>query len=1044
LRWAARSIIDDVETDDLYAPYRHIARAAGYRAAQSTPLVSRDGTPLGMLSTHFRSAHRPAVHELRLLDLYLRQASGFIQRCAAEEALRQNEQRLSLALEAGRMGTWDWNTETGRILWSPSLESIHGLPRNSFDGTFDAYRREIHPEDCGRVMESLSKSLEKGAKHLVQYRIIRPDGSIRWVEGTGSLIRGASGNPTHMIGVCADITERRLADDAIRSLLRISGRLNSTLDVDTLLNILVHEATQLIGATAGVSGLFAEGVMTCRKYFQMGQEIPLHYSWPPMHGLPGWLIVHKVPYITNDAMTDTQIVRELCVQFGVRSALSTPILGSQGEILGFFEIHNKDGGFHESDKEKLLAVAHAASIAIQNALVYRRLQRAEQAVRESERTQRMLAEIGLLASHTGVIGGMDVEEMVQSILEHVAAELDVSQCGFSQVDIDAGLVVTEQAVPGSRSSIRRSVPISEFPLYIIEDALAGRTTVIAESPDNAPAPAQFQGTRLPAGVHAHVNVPLYSNKRWVANLWISSHVPRSWTESELNFLRTIGDRVWQVVEQTRTAASLQESEERFARFMRHLPGLAWIKDLQGGYVFANHAAERAFSTARKDLYGRTDEQIFPPETAAIFIRNDRSALSNESGIQTIETLEHADGIHHSLVHKFPILGPGGRVALVGGIAIDISERIRFEEALRESEQRYRAVVESQAEMVCRFHSDGTILFVNGAYARARGEVPESLIGRNFWEFVADDERAAVRAMLDRLTPEAPEIRIENRFKAIGGDRWTLWTNRALTFDSNGRFLEAQSAGIDITDRKRAEQALERSNERLRCANVDLEQFAYSASHDLKEPIRNIAIFSEILAARYESALDEKGIELLSFLSTSAKRMDLLVRDLLVYTQTANVEPEITETADSAVALNKALADLEAVIRESGAQVSFDALPNVRIREVQLQQLFQNLLSNAIKYCRDGESPRIVVTSERKGPDWQFSVRDNGIGIPQEYRERVFGIFKRLHTIEKYSGTGIGLAICQRIVERNGGRIWVESGGAGTGSTFYFTVPAEGA
>jgi light-regulated signal transduction histidine kinase (bacteriophytochrome) len=170
-------------------------------------------------------------------------------------------------------------------------------------------------------------------------------------------------------------------------------------------------------------------------------------------------------------------------------------------------------------------------------------------------------------------------------------------------------------------------------------------------------------------------------------------------------------------------------------------------------------------------------------------------------------------------------------------------------------------------------------------------------------------------------------------------------------------------------------------------------------------------------------------------------MDMLVKDLLAYTQSANMEGEAEEEVDAAEALDKALSNLSAAINESNAEITHGGLPSLRVPEVQLEQLFQNLIGNAIKYRKDDEHPRIRITAARESGRWLFSVSDNGIGIPAEYKERVFGIFKRLHGSGKYSGTGIGLAICQKIVERNGGRIWVDSEGTGKGSTFHFTLPA---
>jgi len=246
----------------------------------------------------------------------------------------------------------------------------------------------------------------------------------------------------------------------------------------------------------------------------------------------------------------------------------------------------------------------------------------------------------------------------------------------------------------------------------------------------------------------------------------------------------------------------------------------------------------------------------------------------------------------------------------------------------------------------------------------------------------------------------------------------------------------------FTETRRKKEELARANEELQRANADLEQFAYSASHDLQEPIRNMAVFGEILGRRYGQALDDKGKEYLAFVRTGAIRMEALVKDLLAYTQAAGRDQKI-EDVDSEQALARSLANLATTIRETQAAITHDPLPVVRIGEVQLQQLFQNLVGNAIKYSRDAESPRIHIRANLIADRWQFAVQDNGIGIHPDHKEKIFGIFKRLHTDGKYPGTGIGLAICQKIVERSGGRLWVESAGEGKGSTFYFTLPAGG-
>ncbi len=257
-------------------------------------------------------------------------------------------------------------------------------------------------------------------------------------------------------------------------------------------------------------------------------------------------------------------------------------------------------------------------------------------------------------------------------------------------------------------------------------------------------------------------------------------------------------------------------------------------------------------------------------------------------------------------------------------------------------------------------------------------------------------------------------------------------------DASGKVIGASKVARDVTEREIQEQALREANAALTRANGDLQQFAYSASHDLQEPIRSISVYGEMLSQRYSDRLDERGLQYLSFMTKGAQHMEMLVKDLLAYTQTSETLSE-PGAVDANIALEQALANVAEAIRQAGAVISHDALPTVRMHEVELQQLFQNIIGNAIKYRKEDEAPRIHVTARLEDGRWLFSIRDNGIGIAPAYKDTIFGIFKRLHTDSKYSGTGIGLAICQKIVERNGGRIWVESE-LGQGATFFFTVP----
>jgi signal transduction histidine kinase len=229
-------------------------------------------------------------------------------------------------------------------------------------------------------------------------------------------------------------------------------------------------------------------------------------------------------------------------------------------------------------------------------------------------------------------------------------------------------------------------------------------------------------------------------------------------------------------------------------------------------------------------------------------------------------------------------------------------------------------------------------------------------------------------------------------------------------------------------------------EALLQANADLEQFAHSASHDLREPLRSIGIYSDLIARNYAGSLDDQGREFLSLIRAGAKRMDALLTDLLSYAHASSISEDSLEPIDAKRPLDAALENLAGAIRESNAQIAVGEMPAVKMHQSHLSQVFQNLIGNAIKYRREDECPQIEVSAHRaENGYWVFRIADNGIGVPSAYKDTIFGIFKRLHTNNKYSGTGMGLAICKRTVERYGGSIWVESN-PGQGSSFFFTAP----
>jgi PAS domain S-box-containing protein len=399
-----------------------------------------------------------------------------------------------------------------------------------------------------------------------------------------------------------------------------------------------------------------------------------------------------------------------------------------------------------------------------------------------------------------------------------------------------------------------------------------------------------------------------------------------------------------------------------------------------------------------------------------------------------------DTMRWHLTRVVPVRDSNDAVVKWLGTATDIDEQKRAAEALQLSEWRVRFTLDA-----ANFGSWEMDLRTRRSFRSARHdaifgyvEPIEEWTYARFLEHVIPEEREGVDDLFQKSLRPGGAWNFECRIgrASDGAIRW-IWGYGKAVPDAYG--LPSVMLGLvaDITERKQAEAALARANEELIQANADLEQFGYSASHDLQEPLRSVMIYSELLAKRYGSKLDAEAMEIIGYLKGGATRMEMLVRDLLAYTQVKKME--VPEDSDAMQAMADTLANLANGIAESDARITYGELPQVPVHKVHLQQVLQNLIGNALKY-RSDRAPEISIAAERRGAQWMFSVSDNGIGIDGEYRDRIFGLFKRLHSGKEYAGTGIGLAICQRIVERYGGRIWVSSE-VGKGSTFYFTLPA---
>ncbi len=368
-------------------------------------------------------------------------------------------------------------------------------------------------------------------------------------------------------------------------------------------------------------------------------------------------------------------------------------------------------------------------------------------------------------------------------------------------------------------------------------------------------------------------------------------------------------------------------------------------------------------------------------------------------------------------------------------------RRRVEAELQKVEQRLELAVEGANIGIWDYTiPTGTVVY-DRRWAQMLGYTVEELEPVfHTWERLVhpDDLSRTLQAWTTHANGNSPSYESEFRLRTKAGSwNWVLSRGKVLVRDTNGAPLRAIGTHLDITARKEAEERLAAKVEELARSNTELEQFAYVASHDLQEPLRMVSSYCQLLQRRYQGKLDASGDEFIEYAVEGATRMHALIDDLLAYSRVATKGKPL-EQVDCTVVLRDALTNLKVALEQSDAIVTHDPLPTVLAHGNQLVQLFQNLISNAVKY-RGAHRPEIHVAVDVQEEGWRFAVRDNGIGFDPQFADRIFVIFQRLHTKAEYPGTGMGLAICKKIVEQHGGRIWVESQ-PGLGSVFYFSIP----
>lgn len=640
---------------------------------------------------------------------------------------------------------------------------------------------------------------------------------------------------------------------------------------------------------------------------------------------------------------------------------------------------------------------------------------------------------------------------VEALVESVEAEHAVPNLGLTVFDDDAP--------PDRRVLARAPAPLREGGAdpgallvtarragleWTASVAVGGRPWTIAcyaSGPMAAPQPWATWGA-LAAGLLVTALLGAYVSSAGRARAGAALVAQHNQELGRLNRLLTDDVERRRALEQ-----HLRDSEARYRQIIETAAEGIWVIDENAITTFANERMAEMLGYAVPEMTGRSLFDFMDEGGRADALEKLERRPRGVREQHDFQFRSKDGDAVWALVSTNPLVEADGTYRGTLGMLTDITDRKRREAELFESRQMLRLVLDNIPQRVFWKDRNSAYLGCNRIFAQDTGlDDPHAIVGKSDFELSWREFAPLYRADdAQVMATDSPKVSFEEPLVVHGGGRRWLRTSKVPLHAADGTIIGMLGMFEDITEQKEAEQALRAASDALDLkaaelarSNRDLEQFAYIASHDLQEPLRSVAAYLDLLARRYGDRFDEDGTEFLAFATDGARRMQRMIRDLLAYSRVGTRGREFEPTAADA-ALDTALVTLQLAVEDAGAVITRDPLPTVEADPAQLTGLFQNLLANAVKFHRPDVAPLVHVRAQATDGAWQFAVTDNGIGIPQDQRDRIFGLFQRLHPAREHAGSGIGLAICKRIVERHGGRIWVESA-PGTGSTFFFTLP----
>ncbi len=1021
-------------------------------------------------------------------------------RVQAEELLREKEARLRQALDAAKAGIWEWDVQTDKNIWSEELWRLYGLEPNSSEPTYHTWLATVHPDDRVPTAQTIQEAATNGKELNVEWRVVDQDGTQRWLMSRGQPIRDSAGKTVRFIGTVLDITERKLAEQKVQ---RSEATLRSVLEhmpsgvtvreahsgEVVLSNSRSREILNNLAATpahfARYRGFHPDGRPYRNEEWPLSRSIAtgevvhaeeinlrrgddtritLSINSAPIRDPQGWIIMAVGVFddvTERKRMEDELRANEERYRAMFDHALDAILVtdpSGEGRVVSANPAACRLFGysleeFQALDRAAILDMSDPNLAGMLEQRAHHRKAVAELTYKRKDGTrfsgelsaalyQDQNGESRSLSIIRDITERKQAEEALTESEERLRLSLHAANQGLYDLNVQTGAAIVNEEY---------AQMLGYDPATFVETNAAWIERL---HPDDKAITSKAYADYI-AGLLPEYRVEFRQKTRDGNWKWILSLGKVVEYDSLGMPLRMLGTHT--------DITERKQAEERQVQLTealeQHLAELQTLMDVAPVGIAIGHDAEGRVITVNKLLSdwlsapaGSNVSLSVPEEERQVSYQVLRKgqpvpveelpvqyAALNACGVRNDEfTIVHSDGrIIEMLANADPLFDNTGQVR--GAIAAyhDITDRKQAEETLRRKEAEIRSLYVTMTELFVLHEViydtsgkaiDYRILECNPAFERITGIRQEAAIGKLASKVYGTGE-APYLDIYAAVAEDGDPIEFETEFAPMGKQF------RISVFSpERGRFATLAS---DITERKRAEMELQQTLEELKHSNAELEEFAYVASHDLQEPLRGIAGLVQLLQRRYQGQLDSRADEYIAHIVEATQRMQRLIEDLLAYSRVGR-RGNLFQAAEADAALKAALKNLSAAISDAGVEITGGRLPTVKADATQVTQLFQNLIGNAIKF-RSTRLPQIHVEAADAGDFWQFSVRDNGIGIEPQYFERIFQVFQRLHTQREYKGTGIGLAICKKIIERHGGRIWVESE-MGQGSTFYFTLP----